>query len=70
MIPRIKFDLRWLLRVMHPTHGPQTWAWWRPFSLSVVRLGVEKPSRGYRLWIYSRWGAVSADMYFDRRTGR
>ena len=41
-----------------PTHGPQTWLWWRLVSFSFLA-----PNWGYRLWIYSRWGALNLDYY-------
>ena len=52
---------------LHPTHGPQVWPWWRLVSFSVVRLEIHLPSTGYRLWVYTRWGACFFDVYFDRR---
>ncbi|MCE0846014.1 hypothetical protein LVQ79_10700 [Buttiauxella sp. A2-C1_F] len=52
---------------MHPSHGPQTWPWWRLFSVSVVRLGISPPSIGRRVWFYTRWGAGFVGVYFDRR---
>lgn len=51
-----------------PTHGPQTWEWWRLFSFSIVELDYRDPLiRGKRLWIYSRWGAIHFDLSLDRR---
>ena len=49
------------------SHGPQTWPWWRLVVPSVNSIGVQKPSTGWRLWLYTRWGALSFDVYFDRR---
>lgn len=50
------------------THGPQSWPWWRLVSSSIVKLGnVNTPSTGWRLWLYTRWGAWCGDIYFDRR---
>ena len=50
-------------------HGPQTWPWWRLFGLLFVRLGeVHEPSTGYRLWIYTRAGGRTLEVYFDRRS--
>lgn len=51
---------------MHPKHGPQEW-YWRLFSLAVNKLGVILPTTGYRLWVYTRWGAMHFDLIFDRR---
>lgn len=55
---------------LHPMHGPQIWPWWRLVSFGPHRLGVCSPSTGYRLWIYTRWGACHFDVFFDRREGR
>ncbi|MCC4618468.1 hypothetical protein LL972_21195 [Xanthomonas campestris pv. asclepiadis] len=48
-------------------HGPQTWPWWRLLGLSLLRLDMHRPSTGYRLWFYTRWGALYGDVVFDRR---
>jgi len=56
---------------MHPTHGPQVWPWWRLVSFGFVRLElVAKPSIGWRLWVYTRWGAGFGDLVLDRRNLR
>ena len=48
----------------HPIHGPQTWPWWRLVHLFVVRLPAPRLRRaGWRLWVYTRWGAVFFDFY-------
>lgn len=52
---------------MHPTHGPQVWPWWRLVSFGLVHLEVAKPSMGWRLWVYTRWGAGYGDLVLDRR---
>lgn len=45
------------------THSPQAWPWWRLFSIGKpVSLNHEKPAYGYRVWLYTRWGAVFADV--------
>lgn len=49
-------------------HSPQTWPWWRLFWLRFCRLAVHPPNTGYRVWLYTRWGALFADVAFDRRT--
>lgn len=49
------------------SHGPQTWPWWKLFSVSMAELEVYRPSTGHRLWIYTRRGAVHFDLIFDRR---
>lgn len=48
-------------------HSPKDWPWWRLVSFSVVRLGIDEPSVGCRLWAYTRWGALYWDLYMDRR---
>lgn len=48
-------------------HGPQQWPWWRLFSLGLVKTAVHKPSTGWRVWLYTRWGAGHVGVYFDRR---
>lgn len=52
---------------LHPQHGPQTWPWWRLFSVSVVRAGVHPPSSGWNIWVYSRLGAKCLYVAIDRR---
>ncbi len=44
-------------------YGPQTWPWWRLLSLSFLRLEVYRPTTGYRLWAYTRWGRCTAMSY-------
>ena len=57
-----------LKRWLRPAHGPQTWPWWRLVSPSLHRLPhVCSPSTGYRLWVYTRWGSIFFDIFFDRR---
>jgi hypothetical protein len=48
-------------------HGPQSWPWWRLVSPSIIKLDVHSPSFGWRLWLYTRWGAWCGDVYVDRR---
>lgn len=48
-------------------HGPQTWRWWHVFSVSLIKLRVQAPTTGWRLWIYTRWWAYHFDIYFVRR---
>jgi len=65
---RVSFSFAHFNRESRPTgHGPQTWPWWRMVSLGPVRLDVYPPSTGYRLWVYTRWGACYGDLVFDRR---
>lgn len=63
---KIKFA-RAFMRPNECSHGPQEWPWWRLVGFSVVSLGVTPPSSGKRLWVYTRWWAAHADIYFDRR---
>lgn len=48
-------------------HGPKVWPWWRMFSARLYKAAVHRPSTGYNLWIYTRWGAKCVEIYFDRR---
>ncbi|KAF1008984.1 MAG: hypothetical protein GAK28_00616 [Luteibacter sp.] len=52
---------------LRPLHGPQTWPWWRQLACKALRLQVWAPSTGYRLWVYTRWGACFFDVFIDRR---
>lgn len=53
-------------RIM-PTHGPQSWPWWRLVAFRFCRLEVYAPTTGYILWVYTRWGPVTFEVVFDRR---
>lgn len=66
---RIKFDYSTahFAKELHPHHGPQIWSWWRLFSISIIRLQIAKPHTGYRMWLYTRWGAAYFDVRFIRR---
>lgn len=69
---RIRLAKAWLVASYHrepsrTQHGPQTWPWWRLLSLGPSRLDICKPSTGYRLWIYTRWGVRHIDIFIDRR---
>lgn len=65
---RLKLVIHWPDTVYHPLHGPQTWEWWRLFGLLWCQASpVEKPTTGYHLWAYTRWGATMMGFYFDRR---
>jgi hypothetical protein len=50
-----------------PVHGPQTWPWWRLLSLSLSRLDTHAHAPTYRMWAYTRWGALFVDVTMDRR---
>lgn len=52
---------------VQPAHGPQTWPWWRLFSLRVCSLAMHPPSVGARLWLYTRRGAFTLEARADRR---
>lgn len=46
--------------VWNPSHGPQSWPWWRLLSVTVVPMNGQccdpgKKRVGYRVWCYSRW---------------
>jgi hypothetical protein len=69
---RIRLVKSWAVVSFHATpnktqHGPQSWTWWRLFSLGLIRLDIHKPNTGYRLWIYTRWGVRHVDIFVDRR---
>lgn len=54
--------------LLRPTHGPTTWPLWRLCAFRYVDLpSVNPPSWGKRLWIYTRNGAVLAELYKDNR---
>ena len=44
-------------------HGPQTWPWWRLIAVKLYQLKISKPSSAWRLWIYTRWGALFGDLF-------
>lgn len=54
---------------LHPSHGPQSWPWWRHLSFKFCNLNVCSPSTGYRLWFYTRWGAGYVEMFIIRGRG-
>lgn len=54
------------MNASHPSHGPQVWEWWRLLSVSFFILKPQKPTTGYRVWFYTRWGAKHFDLYFMR----
>lgn len=70
-ISRIHTDSFWRRRDgvdgFNPTHGPQKWEWWRLVSFSFVKLTVQEPSTGYRVWVYTRRFVCHFDLYIDRR---
>lgn len=47
-----------------PSHGPQTWPWWRLISISVVTTSHDPDClfwnipNGRNIWIYTRWYTV------------
>jgi hypothetical protein len=67
MKTRFTFSADHMKRGLRPAHGPQTWPWWQLVAFAFVRLDVHLPSTGYRLWVYTRFGAVYGDIVFDRR---
>lgn len=52
-----------------PSHGPQTWPWWRLVSVRVYKLGLDPavPVSGFRVWFYTRWQCPHWDIFLDRR---
>ncbi len=42
-----------------PTHGPQSWPWWRLLVVNVVRCrdALQTPLPSWNVWAYTRWGA-------------
>lgn len=57
----------WATERDYCAHSPQSWPWWRWVSFNWVRLEICKPNVGWRLWVYTRWGALYWDITFDRR---
>ena len=53
------------LNLTKPKHGPQNWGRFKVISLKWLKLTTYtyKESLGYRLWVYSKWGAISFDYY-------
>lgn len=50
--------------IYEPTHGPQTWPWWKLLSIRIVRC-THDPAHffwitpiSYNCWFYTRWGAA------------
>lgn len=44
----------------NPTHGPQSWPWWRLITVRVVWMDGScadpgKRKIGVRIWLYTRW---------------
>jgi len=65
---RVGFNVR-LKPLPGCSHGPQTWPWWRMFSVSFTKLGVQPPSTGYAMLLYTRAGCRWFDLYFNRVRG-
>lgn len=53
------------LKPSKPSHGPQKWGRFKVLSLKWLKLTTYtyKKSLGYRLWVYSKWGAIHFDYY-------
>lgn len=48
--------------------NPDSWAWWRLFAWTWIKLDVSKPSWGRRVWFYTRYGAcIPFEFYKDNR---
>ncbi len=59
--------------IYHPSHGPQSWPWWRLFTVTVARC-THDPAHlfwitpiAFNIWLYTRWGAVC--FTFTKRRG-
>lgn len=63
---RFEFSAAHMNDDLRPEHGPQVWPWWRLMSFGWVRFG-SPTFTGRRLWAYTRWGAMFATVYLDRR---
>jgi len=53
-------------------HGAcsQSWPWWKLASILFCRIAIDpklSPSSGWRVWFYTRRGALYADLHIDRR---
>lgn len=52
-------------------HGPcsQSWPWWKlaGWLFCRIKLLSGSPSSGWRVWLYTRHGALYADLHIDRR---
>lgn len=46
---------------------PKSWPWWRIVAFYLGRLDIVAPTSGMRLWVYTRWGSIYADVVIDRR---
>lgn len=50
--------------IYHPSHGPQSWPWWKLLTVKVCRCSHDPywffwiTPISYNVWIYSRWGAL------------
>ena len=56
----------------HDTLTEEAWdnePWYRCLAIiRVFELTPQRPTTGYRMWIYTRWGSCHFDLYFDRRS--
>lgn len=55
----MKIVPQWIGKVQH---GPQSWPLWRIASFLWHPVG----GTGRRLWVYTRWGAMSFDVHSGR----
>lgn len=62
-----RLDLGQFLMGRNMYHGPKTWPWWRLVAVRFYRAQVNLPSTGWRIWLYTRWGACYLDVICDRR---
>jgi hypothetical protein len=59
----------------NPTHGPQTWPWWRLISIRIIRMRGQcadpgKRKVGLRFWFYTRWVDQHIDILVPARDVR
>lgn len=55
---------------MKPTHGPQTWPWWRVVSFKFINMTKANPGMNAwarRVWVYTRYGAIYIDFYINKK---
>lgn len=66
---RVGFCSTWWTSTNHGWQSkPETWAWFRLFACTWIKLGANKPSWGRRIWLYTRVGAcIPFEIYKDNR---
>jgi len=61
---KIRFDNK--LKMIDARHGQSDLAWWQLFSTYFCKPNYCYPSTGYRLWVYTRYGAFHIGIVFYR----